>query len=41
MSLFTRLPTVADFDKEGRFERGEVLMKWQARVRSHYYEWEG
>ena len=35
-----RMPTVPDFEKKTGSVR-EVLMKWQARVRSHYYEWEG
>ena len=35
-----RMPTVADFEKKAGSVR-QVLMKWQARVRSHYYEWEG
>jgi hypothetical protein len=35
-----KMPTVADFEKKGSSVR-QVLMKWQARVRSHYYEWEG
>ncbi len=35
-----KMPTVPDFDKKGGSVR-QVLMKWQARVRSHYYEWEG
>jgi hypothetical protein len=35
-----KMPTVADFEKKAGSVR-QVLMKWQARVRSHYYEWEG
>jgi hypothetical protein len=35
-----KMPTVADFEKRAGSVR-QVLMKWQARVRSHYYEWEG
>lgn len=35
-----RMPTVADFEQKAGPIR-QVLMKWQARVRSHYYEWEG
>jgi hypothetical protein len=34
-----KMPTVADFEKRAGPVR-QVLMKWQARVRSHYYEWE-
>ena len=35
-----KMPSVADFEKKAGSVR-QVLMKWQARVRSHYYEWEG
>jgi hypothetical protein len=35
-----KIPSVADFEKKAGSVR-QVLMKWQARVRSHYYEWEG
>jgi len=35
-----KMPTVVDFEKKAGSVR-QVLMKWQARVRSHYYEWEG
>jgi len=35
-----RMPTVADFAKKDVSVR-QVLMKWQARVRGDYYEWEG
>jgi hypothetical protein len=34
-----RMPTVEDFAKKAGSVR-QVLMKWQARVRRHYYEWE-
>jgi hypothetical protein len=34
-----KMPTTADFARGSAFK--EVLMKWQARVRNHYYEWEG
>jgi hypothetical protein len=33
-----KMPTIADFGARASFR--QVLMKWQARVRSHYYEWE-
>lgn len=35
-----KMPTVKDFEKKASPVR-QVLMKWQAKVRSHYYEWEG
>jgi hypothetical protein len=35
-----KMPTVADLGKKAGGVR-QVLMKWQAKVRSHYYEWEG
>ena len=35
-----RMPTVADIEKKAGSIQ-QLLMKWQARVRSHYYEWEG
>jgi hypothetical protein len=35
-----KMPTVADVNEKAGSVR-QVLMKWQARVRSHYYEWEG
>jgi hypothetical protein len=35
-----KMPSAADFEKKAGSVR-QVLMKWQARVRSHYYEWEG
>ncbi|MCK1383922.1 hypothetical protein [Bradyrhizobium sp. 21] len=35
-----KMPTVADFGKK-RSPVRQVLMKWQAKVRGHYYEWEG
>ena len=35
-----KMPVVADFETKAGSVR-QVLMKWQARVRSHYYEWEG
>ena len=35
-----KMPSVADVAERAGAVR-QVLMKWQARVRSHYYEWEG
>src|ERR1700761_2855022 len=35
-----KMPIVADFEKRAGSVR-QVLMKWQAKVRSHYYDWEG
>ena len=35
-----KMPTVQEIEKKGGSFR-QVLMKWQARVRNHYYEWEG
>ena len=34
-----KMPSVEDFEKKVGSVR-QVLMKWQAKVRSHYYEWE-
>jgi hypothetical protein len=34
-----KMPGVDDFEKRVGSVR-QVLMKWQARVRKHYYEWE-
>ena len=34
-----KMPTAADLDKRGGGAR-QVLLKWQARVRGRYYDWE-
>jgi hypothetical protein len=35
-----KMPTVAELEGKASGIR-QVLMKWQAKVRGHYYEWEG